>query len=170
MKSTPTRSTSRDISSLQFLIYKLYTRKWTLSTRYVGHVFYNTLFPHCERSCLAYYCYYLIGNNMRWVIVLSSARLHSGLMSSHFCWTLASVSLMSPKCVILVIISWFRCCHISCHIQLNFIGISSFWKLMGWQLISWELIFMGRDLVVKTFGHAHWKNWSCILKLKDLVM
>ena len=51
MRSTPTRSTSHEISSMQFLIYKLYTRIWTLSTRYVGHVFYNTLFPHCERPC-----------------------------------------------------------------------------------------------------------------------
>ena len=31
------------------------------------------------------------------------ARLHSGLMSSHFCWTLASVSFASPKHVILAI-------------------------------------------------------------------
>ena len=33
----------------------------------------------------------------------SSARLHSGLMSSHFHWTVTSVSLTSPKCVILAI-------------------------------------------------------------------
>jgi len=80
-----------------------------------------TLFPHCERSCNAslyicgivvdssqalslilatYCCYY--NSNIRWMIVFS-ARLHSGLMNSHFCWTLASVSLTSPKCVILAI-------------------------------------------------------------------
>ena len=33
-------------------------------------------------SHLAYCCYYLIGSDIRWVIVLSSARLHSGLMGS----------------------------------------------------------------------------------------
>ena len=47
------------------------------------------------------YCY-LISSDIRWVIVFS-VKLHSGLMSSHFCWTLASVCLASPKCVILAV-------------------------------------------------------------------
>ena len=35
--------------------------------------------------------------------VFSSARLHSGLKCSHFCWTLTFVFLASPKCVILAV-------------------------------------------------------------------
>ena len=66
--------------------------------------------PHCKllltlnklsfSSCC---CYYLIGSNVRWVFMLSSARLHNGFVNSHFCWTLASVSLAFPKRVILAI-------------------------------------------------------------------
>ena len=91
-----------------FLVYKY--EVYYVKLVKLPHTVRDPLPPHCKllltlhklffSSCC---CYYLIGSNVRWVFMLSSARLHNGFVNSHFCWTLASVSLTFPKRVILAI-------------------------------------------------------------------
>ena len=52
---------------------------------------------HEIRKLLNYYCRYC---NIMWV----TRREHTGLISCHFCWTLASMCFASPECV-------FLACH-----------------------------------------------------------